>query len=158
MGLDLMPRATGPNSEKFERGILHLESQPCPFKDLKRAHGVLATCCSFRANLLAHYLLSLWLIPQLLRLYDNKLPEEAIEYAAGLRLGMKETQEALLGVWNEDRRRAGKSLEQAIDDMAIEDGVIGWKFELKDAFAEIEAAARWHERVGRMHAGIHAWY
>lgn len=153
-----MPRATGPDSQRFKRGMLHLDSQPCPFANENRAHGMLATCCSFRGNLLAHYLLSLWLIPQLLRLYDNKLPEEAIEYAAGLRLGIEQLREAFTRARNKQGKASPGLLEGDIAEMTIGIGVIDWKFELKDAFAEMEAAARWHERVGRMHAGIAAWY
>src|SRR5262245_35315879 len=96
MGLDLLPRSSAPGSRDYPLGMIQPTSESCTFKDDKNPIGVFGTCCSFRGNGLALYLIALGLGPLAVRLFEDKLPEEALEFASELRAVVKQVREFML--------------------------------------------------------------
>jgi hypothetical protein len=134
--------------------MTHRKSEPCPYKDDNNPIGVFGSCCSFRGNATALYLFAMGMASLGLRLYEDKLPEVAIEFAAELRAAVAKQRD----VMSEASRRAGLPEPLPTDKLTVKIPDVGWEYPVEQAFQAIEAAAVWHEKTGRMLAGIHAWF
>jgi len=55
-------------------------------------------------------------------------------------------------------KRAGVPMDSDLKEYTVKIPDVDWEFPVVKAFQAIEAAAVWHEKVGRMLCGIHAWY
>jgi hypothetical protein len=154
MGLDLLPKSSAPESSDFPRGMIHRESEPCPYKDDNNPTGILGTCCSFRGNETALYLIAMGMGALALRLFEDKLPEEAIEYADELR----NAESTLRKFWTDAAKRAGQSVDSSLEGCTAKVPGAGWEFPLSKAFQEIEACAKWHEKTGKMLCSIKTWF
>jgi hypothetical protein len=149
MGLDLLPRPKGPQPEGIEPGKTHRDSEPCPFEQDHNPIGVFGTCCSFRANPTALYLVAMGLGRLALELYADKGPVETGEYAKLLRAVRNlDVMTLRLDAQEDD------SLEKAV--IQIPD--VGWSFPLGRARQTLEAAATWHTKVALAGFGVHAWF
>jgi hypothetical protein len=154
MGLDLLPRSTSASSAQFSPGMTHLEDQPCPFSKDDNPHGVLATCCSFRGNPLAVYLLAMGLAPVAFDLYeDKKTAEDTIAFGEALRKLAIDMQSTFTKL----QQRAGRDPSPS-DEAVIEVPGLDWKFPVANLIEALEAASDWYEKVGRMGFGVKAWF
>jgi hypothetical protein len=159
MGLDLLPRPTTPDALEFPKGMLHAESDPCPFKDDNNPRGILGTCCSLRGSEVAQYLVALGFSPLLLRLFEDKLPEEALEFAEWLRQTADAFHEQMVNAASKKRARGGKPpVNDFLRSATVKVDGIDWEFQLDEAFRVIEVAAAWHGKVAKLHCGVRAWY
>jgi hypothetical protein len=136
--------------------MTHRPSEPCPFKKDENPIGITGSCCSFRGNMVALYLLATGLAPLVFRLYENKTPEEAIDFAALLRAAGRAHRKALAFGDEVIRRSGGVLKDPTLDDFDIAIPGVGWKFSAKQMFEMIETTARWHEKIGRMKYSIDA--
>lgn len=154
MGLDLLPRASAPESSEFPRGMIHRESELCPFKDDNNPKGILATCCSFRGNETALYLLALGMGALAIRAFEDKSPEDAIEYANELRQAV----ETLRKFWIDAAKRAGRPVDPSLEGVTAKVPGAGWEFPVNKALQEIEACAKWHAKTGRLQGSVKTWF
>ena len=154
MGLDLMPKSSAPEASIFPRGMVHPESEPCPYKDDNNPTGVLATCCSFRGNETALYLIAMGMGQLALRLFEDKLPEEAIEFADDLRSTVATYRKVMLDAL----KRAGEPADSTLAGCTAKVQDVGWEFSIEKALHEIEACAKWHEKSGKMLCSTKAWF
>ncbi len=156
MGLVLIPRPIGLASSDLPPGMTHSESEPCPFKRNGRSADIADSCCSFRFGYDAACLMAFAVPPPFyLRIHDDISPEEAIEFGRKLRDAIKQLRD--------DTVAAGREADAADD--ADMDGVLGrginasdWEFPVEPALKEIERAAAWCEKIGRMHFGVRSGY
>lgn len=158
MSLDLLPTPTTPDFEGFPDGMLHRSTEPCPFKDDGNPSGA-PTCCSFQAGFTAHYLLALGLTPWLLRLYQDKSPEEAQEFAAQLHYILKKLRHADEKRMAEQSKGSSKSVpDDPVDGSGRSNTGDLWVSKNREAaYLAIGLAARWHDKIATLHCGVYAW-
>jgi hypothetical protein len=133
--------------------MTHQKPDPCPFKDDGHPIGVFGSCCSFRGNVAALYLLALglgWLAPGL---YTDKTPEEAITFAARLREAIERLRETM----NAAAQRANQPVDDLFTSGTVKVPDVGWEFPIGQGVDAIEAVARWYDKIGQMGFGVHAW-
>jgi hypothetical protein len=155
MGLDLMPRKLGA-SHDVPAGMTHQKDQPCPFKDDEHPVGMLATCCSYRGNGVALYLVAMGLGPLALDLFRDHTPEEAIEFAKNIRAAAKGYEHMLVSAAK--RKGHTQTDEELIREATMKVPDVTWEPSLAEALNAFRSVAAWHERVGSMGFGVHAWF
>lgn len=135
--------------------MTHGPSEPCPFADDSNPQGVFGSCCSFRGNPTAFYLLALGFAPLVFGLYQNhETPDDAIAYAQALRKVTKKVRE----LFKEAKHRAGDKEPDAIEGLTVQVPDVGWKFPVEKALKSFEATIDWYEKVAHMGFGVKAWY
>ena len=154
MGLDLLPRSPAPESSEFPRGMIHRESEPCPFEHDGNPIGVLATCCSFRGSTAALYLMALGMGALAVALFEDKSPEQATTFATQLQRAAEEHRRLM----RDTLKKAGKSVSPSLEGCTARVQDTGWEFSIDKALREIEACAKWHEKTGKMNCSVKAWF
>lgn len=112
------------------------------------------TCCSFRGSSVLWYLLALGRSDLVLDLYAEKTSEEAIATAERLRDAVRAVREVMNEALHDASEPSDRTLEKQV--MVVPD--IGWQLPFGQAFEAIEAAARWHEKIGQLSFGVKARY
>lgn len=153
MGLDLLPRPTGPDASELPPGMTHRKSEPCPYDSDHNPIGIYGTCCSFRGNAVALYLFAMGMGPLAVRLFSNMLPEEATEFADSLRAAVKAHRAKL----EEVATKTKMPMDALLADATAKIPDVDWEFPIQKALLTIEAAAAWYEKTGRMLCGVRAW-
>jgi hypothetical protein len=133
--------------------MTHRASAPCPYKDDNNPIGMLATCCSFRANAVALYLFAMGSGPLAVRLFEGKLPEQAIEFADQLHATATKYRNGMMDA----AKKAGKRVDPFLTGLTAQIPDVDWEFSIAKALQMIEACAKWHEKTGRMLCGVRAW-
>ena len=154
MGLDLLPRSSAPESSEFPRGMIHRESEPCPYEGDGNPVGILASCCSFRGSTAALYLIVLGMGSLAISLFEDKSPEQAIAFASSLQRATEEHRRLMM----DTLKKAGKSVSPSLEGCTARVQDTGWEFSIDKALREIQACAKWHEKTGKMHCSVKAWF
>jgi len=153
MGLDLLPRSTGPNASELAPGMTHRKSEPCPYEADGNPIGVYGTCCSFRGNAVALFLFAMGMGPLAVRLFSDMLPEEALEFADVLHAAAAMHRKKL----GDTAEQHGLSADSFLREAKARIPDVDWEFSIEKALQSFELAAAWYEKTGRMHCGVRAW-
>lgn len=152
MGLHLLPCSARPEHQPLPPGATHPKDAPCPFGE--HPTDPRSPCCSFPGNPTVLYLIASDLATLAITLYRDVSPEGAVDMADELRTAAKSLRRDVTEGW----RRTSPPGTKSTADVTTSIPSVRWSFELDDALAELEAAACWYEKIGRMGFGVKAWF
>lgn len=155
-----MPRACGDlthrHSGAFPAGLIHAETEPCPFADEGFVTGMFATCCSLRGKAAAYELAALGETELSDAMYSNMTCEAALEFALRLRACADRLQRTYVHPTDKPHGADWGGCRRNPTTGALEEYHDYTTFE--DALARIREAARWYEKIGLLGFGVDAWY
>ena len=91
--------------------------------------------------------------PLAVRLFEDKLPEETIEFADQLRATATKYRNAMMDA----AKKAGKPVDPFLTGLTAQVPDVDWEFSIAKALQTIEECAKWHEKTGRALCGVRAW-